>query len=68
MTIPDRNYVYVQSIPAAVWDVTHNLNKMPIVTVTDSNDDEVEGDVQFVTKQRVLLTFAGSFSGRAVFN
>lgn len=66
--VPDLEFTYVQAIPAKTWDVLHNLGKFPSVTVTDSNDDEVEGDIQYVSLNRVRLSFSGAFSGKAIFN
>lgn len=64
----DANYVYTQSAPSATWVVTHNLNKYCSVTVVDSADNIVVGDVLYNSLNQVTLTFAGSFSGKAFFN
>jgi len=64
----DANYVYVQSSPSATWVITHNLNKYCSVTVVDSADNIVFGDVLYNSLNQVTLTFAGAFSGKAFFN
>lgn len=64
----DLNFVYQQLSPSAVWDIRHTLNKLPTLTVTDSNGDEVEGDVQYVNPSQVILKFSGAFSGVAILN
>ena len=64
----DANYVYVQTSPSATWVITHNLNKYCSVTVVDSADNIVFGDVLYNSLNQVTLTFAGAFSGKAFFN
>lgn len=64
----DAHFTYTQVLPSATWDVTHNLNKKPSVTVVDSADSVVIGDVQYLNNNQVRLTFVGAFSGKAYFN
>jgi hypothetical protein len=64
----DANFVYVQSSPSATWVINHNLNKYCSVTVVDSADNIVYGEVLYNSLNQVTLTFAGAFSGRAFFN
>lgn len=64
----DAHFVYNQVTPSSQWDVTHNLNKKPSVTVVDSADSVVIGDVQYINNNQVRLTFVGAFSGKAYFN
>lgn len=64
----DAHYAHTQSTPESVWEVTHNLNKKPTVTVVDSADTVVVGEVEYLNNNSVRLTFAGAFSGKAYFN
>lgn len=64
----DSNFVYTQSAPSASWVVAHNLNKYCSVTVVDSADNVVFGDVEYDSLNQVTITFAGAFSGKAFFN
>lgn len=64
----DKHYIHTQGVPAAVWEVTHNLNKKSVVVVVDSTDTVVIGEVEYLTLNSIRLTFAGSFSGKAYFN
>ena len=64
----DAHYAHIQSTPEAVWEVTHNLNKKPTITVVDSADTMVMGEVEYINNNSVRLTFAGAFSGKAYFN
>jgi hypothetical protein len=64
----DANYVYVQTSPSATWVINHNLNKYCSVTVVDSADNIVYGEVLYNSLNQVTLTFSGAFSGEAFFN
>ena len=62
---PSLSYLYQQSQPAALWDITHNLGYYPAVTVMDSAGSVVLGDTQHVSATRLTLTFSAAFSGQA---
>jgi hypothetical protein len=64
----DKTYVHVQNTPASIWSITHNLNKYPTVTVIDSSDREVEGEVEYVDLNSIIVTFSAGFSGKASLN
>lgn len=64
----DAHFVYNQTTPEAVWEITHNLGKKPSVTVVDSADSVVMGEVEYTSLNSVRLTFVGAFSGKAYFN
>ena len=64
----DKHYVHTQATAAATWEITHNLNKYPSVTVIDSAGSEVEGDIDYTSANVVTLTFSGAFSGKAYLN
>lgn len=59
-------YVHVQNIPRAVWAVVHSLGFYPNVTAEDSTGATVEGDVTHTSTDQLTLSFASSFSGRAL--
>jgi hypothetical protein len=61
-------YVHSQNVPAARWSVTHNLDKRPSVTIVDSGESVVVGDVQYTDNNSVVLVFTAAFSGKAYFN
>jgi hypothetical protein len=64
----DAQFVYEQTSPSAQWVVLHNLAKFPSVTVVDSANNVVYGEVLYDSDLQVTLTFAGPFSGKAFFN
>lgn len=65
----DLSYEHDQGVASAVWTITHNLGKVPSVTVIDSAGDEIEGHVNYPDPlTQVVLTFSAPFSGKAYLN
>lgn len=65
---PPETYEHSQLVPERVWHVTHNLDKYPSVTVVDSAENVVVGEVVYIDNNTVEMTFQGAFSGKAYFN
>lgn len=66
--IADKTFIFTQSIPADTWVITHSLGKKPSVTVVDSGDNIVVGDVTYIDENALTITFVGAFSGKAYLN
>jgi hypothetical protein len=64
----DSHYTHKQNAVASEWTINHNLNKYPSVSVVNSADVVVYGEVTYVSKNQVRLNFSGAFSGKAFFN
>lgn len=64
----DKNYIHTQGLSAESWNITHNLNKFPSVSVIDSDNKLVVGEVQYQDPNNLTVTFSGSFSGKAYLN
>lgn len=64
----DKHFLFVQAIASDVWEIKHDLNKYPSVTVVDSADSVVIGDVTYIDENNVRLTFSDAFSGKAYLN
>ena len=61
-------YVHSQDTPLTTWSITHNLGKRPSVTVVDSGNTVVFGEVNYVDDNNVTVTFSAGFSGKAYLN
>ena len=66
--VNDKSFVYVQATSSDIWEITHNLNKYPAVTVVDSGGSVVIGEIVYIDKNNIRITFASAFSGKAYFN
>jgi microcystin-dependent protein len=65
---PVVTYVHTQTPLAALWTVTHNLNRYPSVTVVDSGGSELLADLDYVSANEVTLGFGAATSGKAYLN
>ena len=63
-----QEYIHNQIIGTSIWNIPHGLNKFPTVTVTDSGNNVIVGDVRYIDSNNVVVSFTGSFSGKAYLN
>lgn len=64
----DLTFTHTQGAASDVWVITHNLGKRPSVTVQDSANDAVDGDVVYNDSNTLTITFSAAFSGFAYLN
>lgn len=64
----DRTFRHVQGAAATVWNINHNLNCRPSITVVDSVGTVVIGQVEYLDDSNVRLTFSAAFGGEAYLN
>jgi hypothetical protein len=64
----DKTYRHLQATPEAVWSVSHFLNKYPSVTVVDSAQTVIEGEVKYLNTNELTIRFSAAFSGEAHIN
>lgn len=60
--------VFTQAIASDEWVINHSLNKKPSVTIVDSADTVVVGEVVYNTNNRLTVSFEATFSGKAYLN
>ena len=68
VAVADKNYVHNQSSASTTWNITHNLNKRPSVSVVDSAGTQIICDVHYVSDNEVILNFDDSTAGKVYFN
>ena len=64
----DQTYVFVQSVPATTWTITHNLNKYPSVSVVNINNVVMYGEITYLSPSQLQIEFSAGFSGKAYMN
>ena len=64
----DKFYRHNQNISSQEWTVIHNLNKKPSVTIVDSADTVVYGEITYVNENELKINFSAGFSGKAYLN
>jgi hypothetical protein len=60
-----RRHVHTQSSPSTTWVINHTLGGKPSVTVVDSADTVVIGEVTYNSNSQVTVEFTAAFSGYA---
>lgn len=61
-------YTHKQLRVSDTWYIAHTLNKHPSVTVVDTGDNVVVGDVTYIDDNNIKITFKAPFSGYAYLN
>lgn len=62
---PASYYVHEQTVASSVWEIHHNIGRLPKVTVIDSGGSEVEGENHYPNLNTVIITFSAPFGGFA---
>lgn len=66
--VGDKTFVYTQSVPSDIWEVEHNLNKFPSVSVVNINNVTMYGEVIYIDENNLQIEFSAGFSGKAYMN
>jgi len=64
----DLTYTHVQTTPATVWYVAHNLNKNPCVTILNQNNVVVDAYVEYLTSTTLAVEFNFATTGKIICN
>ena len=64
----DKHYTHNQNNAAATWNVSHNLNKHPSVSVVLSTGQQGLADVQYINNNELTITLLSAQSGKAYLN
>lgn len=64
----DKTYVFTQATASDAWEINHNLYKYPSVSIVDTGDNIVYGDVQYIDINNCVCHFSAPFSGKAYLN
>lgn len=61
-------FVYEQGEASDTWEIVHNMDKFPSVTVVDSANTVVVGHVMYEDRNQLTVRFNGIFKGKAYLN
>ena len=64
----DKHFTFTQSTAADTWNITHNLGKFPSVSVVDSGNTIVYGNIDYIDNNSLTITFSAAFGGKAYMN
>jgi hypothetical protein len=64
----DKTFTFTQATPSTTWNIQHNLNKFPSVSVVNNNNILMYGETAYIDKNNLTITFSAGFSGKAHLN
>ena len=64
----DKHFIFDQFDAKSTWTITHNMNKFPSVYTVDTANSVVEGLVEYIDKNSLIVMFNFPFSGKAYLN
>ena len=64
-SVTTRRYIHTQQIASDEWVINHTLGGHPSVTIVDSANTYVIGEVQYDSTTQITLLFSAPFSGYA---
>lgn len=68
ITFISPTVVHTQTTASSTWTIDHDMDKFPSVSVVDSAENVVMGEILYSTSNRIILTFEAAFSGKAYLN
>ena len=64
----DLTYEHVQSAASTTWNVAHELDKKPSVSIVDSADNIIYGEITYTNLNNLVITLSAATSGKAYIN
>ena len=64
----DKHYIHVQSSASIEWVVTHNLDKIPALSIVNESGIEIFGQINHIDKMASKIKFSEAMRGRAYCN
>ena len=64
----DKHYTHRQDVASDEWDITHNLDKYPSVSIVDSSGNNIYGNINYINVNRIKIYFQSAFTGKAYMN
>jgi hypothetical protein len=58
-------FTWTQNVASALWTITHNLGYRPAVSVWDTSNDQVVGEVDHLGPNSLTIAFSVAISGTA---
>ncbi len=64
----DKNYVHQQTSGSNIWNVNHQLQKVPSVVITDDSGEIIFGSVSIININTIKIQFSTALTGFAYCN
>jgi hypothetical protein len=60
-----KEHYHQQDVPSSIWYITHNLGKLPQITIYDASNKPVIADLVNVGTSTIEVHFSSATSGAA---
>ena len=64
----DKHFEFTQNTAVTTWNINHNLEKNPSVSITSFGGTVCGAKVDYIDKNNLTITFNAAFSGKAYLN
>ena len=61
----NSSFVYTQSTPSRVWDISHGMNMIPNVFSEDTAGTDIQGIIDIIDNNRLKIYFNNPVAGKA---
>lgn len=61
----NSSFIYTQVTPSLMWNINHNLNKVPSVFAEDPEGNDINGVIEIVDNNNLRILFNTPVAGRA---
>ena len=61
-------FIFREDQALTEWVIEHNMGKFPSVSVVNSNDILMHGNITYVNDNKLIINFSAGFSGKAYLN
>jgi len=58
-------YIFTQGTPSATWSIAHALGKFPGVSMVNTINELIEGDVTYTDSNNIIVQFSTAIDGKA---
>ncbi len=62
------SFTHNQTTTATSWTITHNMGKNPSVTIVDSANTYVVGEIDYINNNSLTVSFKSDLKGKAYLN
>jgi len=62
------SFIFTQPSPSVNWNIQHNMDKYPSVSVVNNNNVLMYGKTTYIDKNNLTINFSAGFSGKAYLN
>lgn len=68
LEVSDKTFVFEQGVASDRWEIQHNLNKYPSVTLVDSANTQFVAQVEYIDENNCVVYMNGATKGKAYLN